>query len=184
MQPLSVPTTQLSAALSESEKNTKYVYILPLTHTQCHTPVLYTLTLCDHTELCLYLTSLCSLAAEYHKVYELQRKRLRESVGELSWLVGECVEGEGVRVCDVCVSVLDKLRWERDVWQGAAYGLAGEVTEQLLLRTLRRLQLGEKTWVTLARHFATLLASTNIQQVYSISIIYIVYHTALTFRGT
>ena len=62
--------------------------------------------------------------------------------------------------------MLDKLRRERDLWQGAAYGLAGQVTERLQVRTLRRLQLGEMTWSKLARHFATLLANTDTQQVY------------------
>ena len=69
----------------------------------------------------------------------------------------------GMKSC--AISGTDKLRWERDVWQGAAYGLAGQVSETKQLSTLRRVQLGEKVWVTLARHFTTLLSSQDTQQV-------------------
>ena len=64
---------------------------------------------------------------------------------------------------------IDRLRWERELWEGAAYGLARQVAVDecggLQLRTLRRLQLGEKAWSQLARHFTTLLSKTDIQQV-------------------
>ena len=60
---------------------------------------------------------------------------------------------------------------ERDVWQGAAYGLAGQVAKAQQLRTLRRLQLGEKAWAKLARHFTTLLSEGDTQQVLKIIII-------------
>ena len=52
------------------------------------------------------------------------------------------------------------------MWQGAAYGLAGQVSEARQLSTLRRLQLGEKVWVMLAHHFTTLLSSRDTQQVH------------------
>lgn len=59
----------------------------------------------------------------------------------------------------------DKLRAERDVWEGAAYGLASQVTEGATrLRTLRRLQLGEKMWAQLAHRFTILLSSRDTQQ--------------------
>ena len=64
----------------------------------------------------------------------------------------------------------DKLRWERDLWEGAAYGLAQQVTQtedRQQLRTLRRLQLGEKLWAELAHHFTTFLSQTDIEQVYT-----------------
>lgn len=64
-------------------------------------------------------------------------------------------------------SPADKLRQERDVWEGAAYGLAQQVTEQdsQQLSTLRRLQLGERMWTQLAHHFTTLLGQADIEQV-------------------
>lgn len=57
------------------------------------------------------------------------------------------------------------------MWEGAAYGLAGQVIDgpiDLHLKTLRRLQLGEKTWSKLARHFTSLLSQRNIEQVYNV----------------
>ncbi|CAI8000589.1 Axonemal dynein light chain domain-containing protein 1 [Geodia barretti] len=82
-----------------------------------------------------------NLLKEYHGVYELQRKRLLESV--------------------------DKVRQERCLWEGAAYSLAKEVMKEegtQELRTLRRLQLWEKAWAQQARHFTTLLCQADIRQ--------------------
>lgn len=69
-----------------------------------------------------------------------------------------------VYVIFVTLNPTDKLRWERDVWEGAAYGLAGQVSEMKQLRTLRRLQLGEKAWAMLVRHFTILLSDKDTQQ--------------------
>lgn len=67
--------------------------------------------------------------------------------------------------CHGAVSPSDKLRAERDVWEGAAYGLAGQVTRGTTqLRTLRRLQLGEKLWAQLARHFTIVLSRRDTKQ--------------------
>ena len=71
----------------------------------------------------------------------------------------------------VC-SVTDKVRQERCLWEGAAYSLAKEVMKEegtQELRTLRRLQLGEKAWAQQARHFTTLLCQADIRQVYTVS---------------
>ena len=78
----------------------------------------------------------------------------------------------------LCVSLSsDKLREERDLWEGAAFSLAQQVLKKeegegeggtLALRTLRRLQLGEKAWSQLARHFTALFHQTDIKQVYTI----------------
>jgi len=80
-----------------------------------------------------------SLLAEYHDLYELQRKRLEDQVAQLTQ--------------------------ERELWQQASYNLAHKVAEDTGLRTVRRLQLCEKAWVKLAGHFAITLSNRDTQQV-------------------
>ena len=55
---------QLATALAESEKNARY-------------------SVCNEQWLCMCdPPCLCSILAEYHELYELQRKRLEEQVGK------------------------------------------------------------------------------------------------------
>ncbi|CAG5119634.1 unnamed protein product [Candidula unifasciata] len=76
-----------------------------------------------------------SLLAEYHDLYELQRRRLERQVFVLSE--------------------------EKEMWTTAAYCLALKVTEENKLNTARRLQLLEKSWVKLASHFTILLSDRD-----------------------
>ncbi|KAK3723089.1 hypothetical protein RRG08_037283 [Elysia crispata] len=76
-----------------------------------------------------------SLLAEYHDLYELQRRRLERQVFMLSE--------------------------EREVWSTAAYSLALKVTEEYQLNTAKRLQLSEKGWVKMANHFTILLSDRD-----------------------
>lgn len=76
-----------------------------------------------------------SLLAEYHDLYELQRRRLDYQ--------------------------LSKLIEERDLWAGSAHMLSLKVTEKHNLVTVRRLHLFEKAWYKLANHFAVLLGQED-----------------------
>ncbi|XP_012942468.1 axonemal dynein light chain domain-containing protein 1 isoform X2 [Aplysia californica] len=76
-----------------------------------------------------------SLLAEYHDLYELQRRRLERQVFMLSE--------------------------EREIWSTAAYSLALKVTEEYQLSTAKRLQLSEKGWVKMANHFTILLSDRD-----------------------
>ncbi|KAL3870210.1 hypothetical protein ACJMK2_038289, partial [Sinanodonta woodiana] len=76
-----------------------------------------------------------SLLAEYHELYELQRKRL---------------EGQVFILTD-----------EREIWSNAAYCLAMKVTEEAQLITAKRLHVSEKAWVKLATHFTILLSDRD-----------------------
>ena len=87
----------------------------------------------------LYFIPHSSLLAEYHALYELQRKRLEDQV------VG--------------------LTTEKELWQQASYDLAHRVAEQCCLQTVQRLQLGEKAWCKLMGHFAVVLSDKDTQQV-------------------
>ena len=89
--------------------------------------------------LSLSLTLPHSLLAEYHALYELQRKRLEDQVSNLTF--------------------------ERDLWQQASYDLAQRVADECNLQTLQRIQLSEKSWCKLAGHFAVLLSDKDTQQV-------------------
>jgi len=79
------------------------------------------------------------LLHEYHGLYELQRYRLEDNV--------------------------ESLTSERDLWQDAAYGLSNRVIEEFQLRSLQKLQLNEKNWCKLCRHFTIMLSSKDTQQV-------------------
>lgn len=79
------------------------------------------------------------LLHEYHGLYELQRYRLEDQVQDL-------------------IS-------ERDMWQDAAYGLSKRIVQELNLRSLQKLQLCEKNWCKLSKHFAIMLGSKDTKQV-------------------
>lgn len=89
--------------------------------------------------LFIFLLLLPSLLAEYHALYELQRKRLEDQVSSLTT--------------------------EKELWQQASYDLAHRVAEQCRLETIERLQLGEKAWCKLMGHFAVVLSDKDTQQV-------------------
>ncbi|XP_065068274.1 axonemal dynein light chain domain-containing protein 1-like isoform X3 [Rhopilema esculentum] len=76
-----------------------------------------------------------SLLAEYHELYELQRKRLEF---QISKLIGE-----------------------RDLWAGASYTLSLKVAQKHSLKTAKRLHLHEKAWYKLSGHFAILLSDID-----------------------
>ena len=90
-----------------------------------------------------------SLLAEYHALYELQRKRLEDQVSNLTF--------------------------ERDLWQQASYDLAQRVADECNLQTLQRIQLSEKSWCKLAGHFAVLLSDKDTQQVCVYTCMYVTY---------
>ncbi|CAH1787293.1 unnamed protein product [Owenia fusiformis] len=76
-----------------------------------------------------------SLLAEYHDLYELQRKRLEKQVGMLAE--------------------------EKEIWSTAAYSLALKVTEECQLNTAKRMHISEKSWAKLANHFTILLSDKD-----------------------
>ncbi|XP_060065790.1 axonemal dynein light chain domain-containing protein 1-like [Ylistrum balloti] len=76
-----------------------------------------------------------SLLAEYHDLYELQRKRL---------------EGQVLMLTE-----------ERELWSQAAYSLALKVTAEANLVTAKRLHVSEKSWAKLATHFTILLSDKD-----------------------
>lgn len=78
------------------------------------------------------------LLAEYHELYELQRRRL---------------EGQ-----------LASLGTEKEIWSTAAYSLALKVTEEHSLSTARRLHVCEKSWSKLANHFTIMLSDQDTAQ--------------------
>lgn len=73
-----------------------------------------------------------SLLAEYHELYELQRKRLESTIKSL-------IE-------------------ERDLWIRTSYSIAFKVTNENKLNTAKRLNIAEKSWAKLAKHFSILLS--------------------------
>ncbi|XP_071115667.1 axonemal dynein light chain domain-containing protein 1-like [Haliotis cracherodii] len=79
-----------------------------------------------------------SLLAEYHDLYELQRRRLERQVFMLSD--------------------------ERELWSTAAYSLALKVTEECRLTTAKRMHVSEKAWAKLANHFTVLLSDKDTEQ--------------------
>ncbi|XP_053380213.1 axonemal dynein light chain domain-containing protein 1-like [Mercenaria mercenaria] len=76
-----------------------------------------------------------SLLAEYHELYELQRRRLESQVFMLTE--------------------------EREIWSTASYCLAMKVTEEAGLTTAKRLHVNEKAWAKLAHHFTILLSDKD-----------------------
>ncbi|XP_067846617.1 axonemal dynein light chain domain-containing protein 1 [Heptranchias perlo] len=68
---------------------------------------------------------------EYHQLYELQRKRLIAQVGTLTQ--------------------------EKEWWTGAAYSLALKVIKEQSLKLVHDLEISEKLWAKVARHFVVLL---------------------------
>ena len=78
---------------------------------------------------------LCRLLNEYHGLYELQRNRLENQVHSLTQ--------------------------DLELWQEAAYNLSSRVAEEYLLYGVQKLQLSEKSWSKLARHFVIVLRSKD-----------------------
>jgi len=76
-----------------------------------------------------------SLLSEYHELYELQRKRLEKHV--------------------------ENLIEERELWTTAAYSIAMKVAEENKLNSSKRLNLAEKSWYKLARHFTIFLSDKD-----------------------
>ena len=68
------------------------------------------------------------LLNEYHEIYELQRKRLEKA--------------------------LEEIAEEREMWIKTAYNIALKITEENKLVTAKRLNLSEKSWSKLAKHFS------------------------------
>ena len=83
-----------------------------------------------------------SLLAEYHELYELQRRRL-----------------EGVTL---------KITLEKELWQQTSYDLALKVSDEFNLYTVGQLQLREKNWHQLATHFVVLLTQNDSQRLFDI----------------
>lgn len=81
-----------------------------------------------------------SLLAEYHDLYELQRRRLDYQ--------------------------LSKLIEERDLWSGSTHMLSLKVTKKHNLVTVRRLHLYEKAWYKWMNRFALLLTQTDDEQLH------------------
>ncbi|XP_077986638.1 axonemal dynein light chain domain-containing protein 1-like isoform X2 [Glandiceps talaboti] len=79
-----------------------------------------------------------SLLAEYHELYELQRKRLEHQVSSL--------------------------KEERELWSHASYSLALKVTDANSLSTARRLHVNEKAWHKLATHFTIVLSDKDTEE--------------------
>ena len=84
-----------------------------------------------------------SLLAEYHDLYELQRRRLDYQ--------------------------LSKLMEERDLWAGSAHMLSLKVTEKHNLVTIRRLHLYEKAWYKVANNFAVVLGHDDEKKLQELS---------------
>ncbi|XP_070532396.1 axonemal dynein light chain domain-containing protein 1-like isoform X2 [Ptychodera flava] len=78
------------------------------------------------------------LLAEYHELYELQRKRLEQQV--------------------------TSLKEERELWSNASYSLALKVTEANSLATARRIHVTEKSWSKLATHFTIVLSDKDTEE--------------------
>ncbi|XP_069794238.1 axonemal dynein light chain domain-containing protein 1 isoform X2 [Narcine bancroftii] len=72
---------------------------------------------------------------EYHKLYQLQRKRLISQIGTLTQ--------------------------EKDWWSNAAYSLALKVTEEHNLKLVHDLEVSEKLWTQIAQHFVTVLGTKD-----------------------
>ncbi|KAG2464534.1 AXDN1 protein, partial [Polypterus senegalus] len=75
------------------------------------------------------------LVAEYHELYELQRRRLEAQVSRLTE--------------------------ERDLWSRVTYSLALKVIDKNKLHLARKLNLSDISWTRISSHFAVLLASSD-----------------------
>ena len=78
-----------------------------------------------------------SMLNEYHAIYELQRKRLEKSI--------------------------ETLTDERELWIRASYSVALKITEENKLVTAKRLNLAEKLWSKLAKHFSLQISDRDIK---------------------
>lgn len=77
------------------------------------------------------------LLKEYHEIYELQRKRLEKA--------------------------LEEIADERELWIKSAYNIALKITEENKLETAKRVNLSEKSWSKLAKHFALYICDQDTQ---------------------
>ncbi|XP_023668949.2 axonemal dynein light chain domain-containing protein 1 isoform X2 [Paramormyrops kingsleyae] len=75
------------------------------------------------------------LVAEYHQLYEMQRRRLEAQVARLTE--------------------------ERNLWSRVSYSVVLKVIEAKRLQVADRLHVSERTWAELAEHFVTLLTSRD-----------------------
>ncbi|XP_052445295.1 axonemal dynein light chain domain-containing protein 1 [Carassius gibelio] len=80
-----------------------------------------------------------NIVAEYHELYELQRRRL---------------EGQ-----------MSQLYEERDLWRKATYSLAVKIIKINKLHLVRRLHINEQTWAKTADHFTVLLTAKDSEDV-------------------
>ncbi|XP_058615457.1 axonemal dynein light chain domain-containing protein 1 isoform X4 [Onychostoma macrolepis] len=80
-----------------------------------------------------------NIVAEYHELYELQRRRL---------------EGQ-----------MSQLYEERDLWKKATYGLAVKIIKINKLHLVRRLHISEQTWAKTTDHFTVLLTEKDFEDV-------------------
>ncbi|CAF0722793.1 unnamed protein product, partial [Brachionus calyciflorus] len=83
-----------------------------------------------------------SLLAEYHELYELQRKRLEAAIK----------------------SIID----ERDLWIKTSYSIAYKVVVENKLSTAKRLNIAEKSWSKQGKHFALLQSDRDTKDVIEI----------------
>uniref|UniRef100_A0A673J1B5 Axonemal dynein light chain domain containing 1 n=1 Tax=Sinocyclocheilus rhinocerous TaxID=307959 RepID=A0A673J1B5_9TELE len=79
------------------------------------------------------------IVAEYHELYELQRRRLE---GQMSQLYDE-----------------------RDLWRKATYSLAVKIIKINKLNLIRRLNISEQTWAKTADHFTVFLTAKDSEDV-------------------
>ncbi|XP_059424679.1 axonemal dynein light chain domain-containing protein 1 [Carassius carassius] len=80
-----------------------------------------------------------NIVAEYHELYELQRRRL---------------EGQ-----------MSQLYEETDLWRKATYSLAVKIIKINKLHLVRRLHISEQTWAKTADHFTVLLTAKDSEDV-------------------
>uniref|UniRef100_A0A671SZF5 Axonemal dynein light chain domain-containing protein 1-like n=1 Tax=Sinocyclocheilus anshuiensis TaxID=1608454 RepID=A0A671SZF5_9TELE len=80
-----------------------------------------------------------NIVAEYHELYELQRRRLE---GQMSQLYDE-----------------------RDLWRKATYSLAVKIIKINKLNLVRRLNISEQTWAKTADHFTVFLTAKDSEDV-------------------
>ncbi|XP_051549313.1 axonemal dynein light chain domain-containing protein 1 [Myxocyprinus asiaticus] len=79
------------------------------------------------------------IVAEYHDLYELQRRRLEGQMSQLSD--------------------------ERDLWRKAAYSLSVKIIKINQLQLVRRLNISEQTWAKIADHFIVFLTAKDSEDV-------------------
>ncbi|RXN20437.1 axonemal dynein light chain domain-containing 1 [Labeo rohita] len=80
-----------------------------------------------------------NIVAEYHELYELQRRRLE---GQMSQLYDE-----------------------KDLWRKATYSLAVKIIKINKLHLVRRLNISEQTWAKTADHFTVFLTAKDSEDV-------------------